>query len=123
MSLANANNSLLQGAYFYNTRTNYPYPPPTLEYPIGYSGNFGTGVYGLGGGYFKGRSYLARPLTQADILLARTGGNLEHLGYPHYPSWAVYGQVRPDYWQAQRDSFEAIPPSPVILPDNRPVFW
>ena len=114
----------LQAPYYYGTRTNYPYPP-TPSGGIGYGGSFGTGSYSLGGGYYRGQSYLARPITRSDLLLStRALGNGAPLtGYPYYVSEGVLGQVRPEYWLAQRRSFERIQPAHVPLIDERPVGW
>ena len=133
----------LQAPYYYGTRTNYPYPPLPSG-GIGYGGSFGTGSYSLGGGYYGGQSYLARPLTSGDVLLGypfyghasgqgygqgygqgngQGNGQGYGQGYPAYESEGVLGQVRPEYWLAQRRSFESIQPAHIALADNRPVYW
>lgn len=123
----------LQAPYYYGTRTNFPYPPPPNRIPIGYGGSFGTGTYALGGGYYGGQSYLTRPVSEADLYLQANGWTrrgIERLGafegfqgYPYYQNESVLGQMRPEYWIAQRRAFESLEPVKIPLVDNRPSGW
>jgi hypothetical protein len=126
----------LQAPYYYGSRTNFPYPPPSLDViPIGYGGSFGTGAYSLGGGYYGGQSYLTRPMTAADLYLQSNGwtprgargGWRSQLrgfqGYPYYEGDAVLGQMRPEWFLAQRQAYESLQPIKIPLADNRPAVW